>query len=96
MTEQLQTIGIVAQLGLGGVMLIVAGVIFRSSQRWLNEQQARADAAMKVQAEQSERLVTVVMAHQTEQMIVVRETAKFLHDTSANMLKAGWHDRRSG
>lgn len=96
MNEQLETLGEVMKLGLGGVLLIVAAVIFRAAQKWMNDQQARDDKRLAEQqarddkrlTEQNvaqEKLITIVMSHQTEQMGVIRETARFLHEAAADL-----------
>lgn len=85
MTDQLEVIGVVGQLGLGGVMLGVTFMILRIAQKWLEEQQRREDQRMQKITEGQERMIGLVMASNSEQLRLITDTAQYLHKAAGDL-----------
>jgi len=83
--DTIDQISLIAQLGIGGVMLAISFVIWRQAQSWMTTQQEAADRRSEKEAERNERLIQIVMQSASEQTKTVREAAEYMHKSSIEL-----------
>lgn len=85
MNENLQIISMFSQLGMGGVMLYVAFVIWNRAQAWMVEQQARDDKRWTQVREQDKALLGQTLQVLERQGQTNLETASLLQQAAADL-----------
>lgn len=81
MNETISTIGIIAQLGIGGVLLVAVYVIWSKANEWIEAQQQRDDARWGEVRDHDQEFMIQLMDASREQSKIHQQTAEIMQAT---------------